>query len=127
MRCAEVKLQGQLMPDAAYRLQLPAGARYSALAGPLGETQYVDFGGPRRFRLPFRPDFQQLTTPGQEHEDVGVRYRCSVHIFSFHTNFHGGFNKWLACITGRLDRDRATCAECFAHIYQQPFYLNAIT
>lgn len=72
--CTEVKLQAPLTPDAAYMLQLPAGARYSALAGPLGADLNVTFGGPRRFRIPFKTDFQQLTTPGEQLYG-GVRYR----------------------------------------------------
>lgn len=70
--CAQVKLTKALEPSVLYQLQLPAGARYSALSGPVRADTGFTLAGLRPFRLPFRTDFQMPSRPSQRVFD-GVR------------------------------------------------------
>jgi hypothetical protein len=73
--CAVVRLQSPLTPGAGYALALPAGTTYSPTAGPLAADLNVTFFGPRRFRLPLRPDWQRPRSAGEE-VYAGVQHRA---------------------------------------------------
>ncbi|KAG2434208.1 hypothetical protein HXX76_007934 [Chlamydomonas incerta] len=60
--CAEVKPRQPPEPGRGYTLRLPRGARYHALAGPLGVSAKVTFGGLRPFELPFLDYARQRIT-----------------------------------------------------------------
>jgi hypothetical protein len=78
--CAVVQIDPPLAPQEAADLVLPPGSRYAALAGPVGASAAADVDnddanntlelsvrlyGLRRFRLPLRRDFTNLTEADQ--------------------------------------------------------------
>ncbi|KAF6261957.1 hypothetical protein COO60DRAFT_1458856 [Scenedesmus sp. NREL 46B-D3] len=75
--CAVVKIVPGLEAGASATLRLPAGARYSSIAGPVSKDTDKQVYGLRSFRIPLTPDFQNVTNTSQIVYN-GVRYRRLV-------------------------------------------------
>jgi hypothetical protein len=74
--CAVVQVLPGLKAGEAVTLRLPKGAAYSPYAGKARESSEVYLWGLRRFRIPLRDNFQQLTGPNEVigNDDNAVSY-----------------------------------------------------
>ncbi|WIA22673.1 hypothetical protein OEZ86_009641 [Tetradesmus obliquus] len=72
--CAVVKIVPGLAAGASAALRLPAGARYSSIAGPVSKDTDKQVYGLRAFRIPLTLDFQNITNMSQSVYN-GVRFR----------------------------------------------------
>lgn len=77
MTCARVYLLAPLKTDVTYLLQLPQGTQYNPIAGPLSQDLSITVHGPRRFRIPFKQDYQQRSS-ATEVVYRGAQYRWGL-------------------------------------------------
>jgi len=75
--CVVVQVVPGLEAGQVVTLQLPQGAQYNPVAGRARQKSEVYLWGLRRFRIPLRDNFQQLTGPDDVmgNDDNGITYR----------------------------------------------------